>query len=121
MADIRLTFKGAEYVIPDNRAFEIGMMIEDIVTLSQLSRLLADPKFYTIARCYGAMLRFAGCKVSDRDVLSEMMAKVKSGEPGAGRIAAIEALGMIAAVLMDGAPTDGEPGQGGAAGKTEAS
>lgn len=110
MADIRMTFKGAEYVIPDNRAFEIGMMIEDIVTLSSLSRLFADPKFYTIARVYGMMLRFAGCKVSDREVLSEMMAKVKSGDPGAGRIAAIEALGMIAAVLMDGAPEDGEGG-----------
>ena len=118
MADIRLTFKGAEYVIPDTRAFEVGMMVEDIVTLSQISKLFADPKFYTIARVYGAMLRFAGCKVSDREVLTEMMDKVKSGEPGAGRLAAIQALGAISAVLMDGAPTDGE---GSAPEKTEAS
>lgn len=119
MADIRLTFKGAEYVIPDNRAFEIGMMLEDIVTLSQMSKLMADPKFYTIARCYGTLLRFAGCKVSDREVLTEMMDKVKSGDRGAGRLAALEALGMIAAVLMDGAPqdeADGPPSE-----KTEAS
>jgi hypothetical protein len=118
MADIRLTFKGAEYVIPDNRAFEVGMAVEDIVTLSQISRLFADPKFYTIARVFGVMLRFAGCKVSDREVLAELLSKVKSGDPGAGRVAAIEALGQIAAVLMDGAPTDGE---GGAAEKTKAS
>lgn len=119
MADIRLTFKGAEYVIPDNRAFEIGMMLEDIVTLSQMSKLMADPKFYIIARCYGTLLRFAGCKVSDRDVLTEIMDKVKSGAPGAGRLAALEALGMIAAVLMDGAPQD--EAEGPPSGKTEAS
>jgi len=118
MADIRMTFKGAEYVIPDNRAFELGMIIEDIVTLGQLGRLLADPKFYTIARCYGAMLRFAGCRVSDREVLSEMMDKVKSGEPGVARIAALEALTMIGTVLMDGAP---EGGGDDTPGKTEAS
>jgi hypothetical protein len=118
MADIRMTYKGAEYVIPDSRAFEIGMIVEDIVTLGRLAALMQDPKFHTIARCYGAMLRAAGCKTSDREVLAEMMAKVKTGEPGAGRMAAMEALSMIAAVLMDGAPTDGG---GDEAGKTEAS
>lgn len=119
MADIRLTFKGADYVIPDSRAFEIGMTLEDIVTLSQMSKLIADPKFYTIARCYGTMLRFAGCKVSDREVLTEMMDKVKSGKPGEGRMSAIEALGMIAAVLMDGAPQN--EAEGPPSGKIEAS
>ncbi|MES2814468.1 MAG: hypothetical protein V4720_06200 [Pseudomonadota bacterium] len=119
MADIRLTFKGADYVIPDDRAFELGERLEDIVTLGQMAKLFADPKFYTIARCFGTMLRYAGCKVSDREVLTEMMDRLKAGGPGAGRSTAIEALAQISAVLMDGAPTDGAESE--APEKTEAS
>lgn len=108
MPDIRLTFKGQDFVIPDSRAFELGLEVEEIVTLSQISTLLMNPKFHKIAQCFGLMLRFAGCKVSDREVLQEMLSKAKEGVPGAGRAAAIDALAMIATVIMDGAPADGE-------------
>lgn len=119
MADIVLTFRGAEYRIPDEKAFQVGELVEEIVTISEMAALLRNPKFHVIARCFGVMLRFAGCKVSDREVHREMMARVKSGEPGAGQMAAIEALMAIGAILMDGAPTeddgDGEPPEKGAA------
>ena len=104
MPDIRIKFKDQDYLIPDSRAFEVGMAVEEIITLGRLGKLLEDPKFHVIAKCFGVMLRFAGAKVSDRDVLAEMMAKVKGNEAGAGRLAAVEALMMIGAVLMDGAP-----------------
>lgn len=119
MADIVLSFRGETYRVPDHRAFELGELVEDVVTLGQIPDLLANPKFFRIARCYGVMLRFAGCKVSDREVHEEMMAKLKSGEPGAGRMAAIEGLMAIGSVLMDGAPPS--DGEGEAPGKTEAS
>jgi hypothetical protein len=118
MVDIVMHFRGEEYRIPDDKAFKIGEQVEEIVTIAEIPRLISNPKFHVIARCYGAMLRFAGCKVSDRDVHAEMMKRLKSGEPGAGHLAAVEAMYLIGAVLMDGAPTDGE---GEAPGKNEAS
>lgn len=122
MADIVLTWQGAEYRIPDSRAFEIGEKVEEIVTIADMPALLHKPKFHIIARCHGAMLRFAGCKVSDREVHRAMMDHVRSGAPGAGRLAAIEAMMAIAEVLMDGAPTGGKSDEeDGASEKDEAS
>ena len=120
MPDIVLTFRGQDYRVPDDKAFALGEVVEEIVTIAEIPALLKNPKFYTIARCYGAMLRFAGCKVSDRDVHRDMMARLKSADPGAGKIAAVEALMTIASVLMDGAPLD-EAGEGDSPGKPEAS
>lgn len=120
MPDIVLTFRGQDYRVPDDRAFALGEVVEEIVTIAEIPALLKNPKFFTIARCYGAMLRFAGCKVSDREVHGEMMARLKSGEPGAGQMAAMEAMMAIGVVLMDGAPDDGTE-EGAAPGKPEAS
>jgi len=124
MADIRLTFKGAEYVIPDNRAFAAAEVVEDHITLGQIPRQMADPQFSKIAKAYGALLRFAGCKVSDREVLTEIMRAVNSGTPGAGRAVAMDHISALALVVMEGAPlaTAGvNPSEGSAPEKTEAS
>lgn len=111
MADIVLTFRGQEYRVPDSEAFRLGEQIEDIITIGDMPRLFKNPRYFMISRCFGVMLRFAGCVVSDREVHRDMMASVKSGGPGSGRVAALEALLAIGAVLMDGAPEpDGEAG-----------
>lgn len=109
MPDIILIFRGQEYRIPDSKAFQVGEAVEDIVTIAQLPALLRDPKYHVIARCFGVMLRFAGCQVSDRDVHREMMSAVKSGKAGAGHEAAFSALVSIGSVLMDGAPESDAP------------
>lgn len=120
MADIRMTFKGAEYVIPDNRAFAAVDVVEEFITLGQIPRQSRDPQFGKISKAYGALLRFAGCKVSDREVFTEIMKAVNSGEPGAGHAAAMEHIAALAMVVMEGAPI-GDGQAGGEPEKTEAS
>lgn len=121
MADVRLTFKGAEYVIPDNRAFAAVDLVEEHITLGQMGRQQKDPQFGKIAKAYGALLRFAGCKTSDRAVYSEMMKAVNSGEPGAGYAVAMNHLAALALIVMEGAPLASPDAEGGAVEKTEAS
>jgi hypothetical protein len=117
MASIRLTFRGQDYVIPENRAFEAGEAVEEIVTLSELVGMRTRPRFHKLARCYGELLRYAGCRVTDREVHSEIMGGLKGREAKAEAAAA--ALNALIEVLMDGAPDDG--GEDEDVGKTSAS
>ena len=63
MNSIRLSFRGQEFSIPANRAFEAGAAVEEIVTLSEIAQWGAAPKFFKLARAFGALLRLAGCKM----------------------------------------------------------
>ncbi len=103
MAAIVLSFRGETYRIPEERAFEIGERIEDIVTLAEILSWGNAPRFFKIARCFAEMLRFAGLKVTDREVHTEIMDQLKA--TGAdGEVLAVRALEALVAVLMDGAP-----------------
>lgn len=98
---IVILYKGAEYTIPDDKAFVIGEQVEDIALLSEVVKWNRDPHYHKMARCLGAMLRFAGCKTSDKDVHSELMASLySSGENGFLG----QALMGLVAVLTDGLP-----------------
>lgn len=112
MRGIKIPFRGEEYFIPASKAFELGERVEDIVTLTELGSWGARPKFFKLARCFGEMLRFAGCKVSDTDVHADMMGQIKAlgagGETSAKSIIAAQAIGALIAILMDGAPDDDE-------------
>lgn len=118
MADIVLNFRGQTYTIRENSAFEVAEVIEDIVTLGEITTWGRSPKFTKISRCFGAMLRFAGCDVTDQAVYKDMMASVTklsvagSEEEARGLLAA-QAVGALMAVLMGGAPDgDGEDAPG---------
>lgn len=113
MADIKIVFRGDEYVIPESRAFEIGERVEDIATLPEILGWARKPKFFKMARCVGEMLRAAGGRMTDKDVHAEMMKDFSAGNPGAY----FTSLSALVAVLMDGAPT----GRGGDEGKDNAS
>ena len=107
MAKINLSYKGKSYVIPEKKAFEVGDQIEDILTLSELAAMAERPKFHKLARCFGVMLRFAGCKVSDIEIHKQMMTQIKNGQDE--DLVAANAVAALMAVLMDGAPEgDGE-------------
>jgi len=112
MGNITLKFKGEEYTIAESQAFEAAEQVEDVLTISEIAAMQANPKFVKIAKCFGVLLRFAGCKVSDRDVHSEMMAEVmKMSEDDATEakeMLAAQAIGSLMAVLLDGAPEDDE-------------
>jgi hypothetical protein len=114
MADIVLKWKGQEIRIPDSRAFEAGAALEDVVTLSELQAYTTRPKFFTIAKAMGCLLRFAGVKVSDREVKAEIDASIlRAAEAGvnaddAKEVFAVQAIGQLVAVLFDGAPPAGE-------------
>lgn len=113
MREVVLQFRGATYTIPASRAFEVGERVEDIATLSEINEWSRAPKFHKIARCYGEMLRAAGCKVSDADVHSDMMAQIKSGATEADGLIAANAVFALLAMLMDGAPEGDGDGDGG--------
>lgn len=110
---VELEWKGRQFVVPEDRAFELGEVVEDIITLAELPDLATRPKFRKIARIYGAMLRFAGAKCTDAEVHSEIMAEIKSGSEKQELVT--RAISTLVAILMDGAPE----GDGAEEGKKE--
>jgi hypothetical protein len=101
---IVLTWKDQEYRIPAEKAFAVGEQVEDVVSLVELSAGAQKPKLFKIARAYGVMLRFAGCKVSDADVHREIVASLLKGPQGEGaeQMFMASAFGQLMSVLTMG-------------------
>lgn len=114
MRAVKMQWRGVEYTIPANRAFQIGEEVEDIVTLAEIAQWGARPKMHKLARCFATMLRFAGCKVADATVFDDMMA---AKEDASGQMVAAQAIAALAELLTGGAPE----GEGDAPEKTSAS
>lgn len=117
MPDIRIAFRGEEYVIPENRAFEVGERVEQIAPLAEVLGWQRKPRFFTMARCLGEMLRFAGAKVTDKEVHSELMGHFMGRDVGA----TMGALYLLLTVLMGDAPAPTGDASEGEAGKPQAS
>jgi hypothetical protein len=125
MPDIVLKWDGREYRIPESRAFEAGAALEEVVTLAELQSYGTRPKFFRIAMAMGALLRFAGCKVSDAEVKREIDASIQRIAAAQGaeageveEVFAVTAVGQLISVLFQGAPTETS---GDAPGETSAS
>jgi hypothetical protein len=118
MKEITLSWAGKEYVIPASKGFQIGEQIEEIVTLAEVvTSWQQRPRMFKLARCYAAMLRFAGCRaVTDAQVFQTIMGE--DGDAQAASERAAQAMNSLIEVLMGGAPTAAE---GEAPGKTSAS
>lgn len=73
--DIKLTWKGKEYVIPGQHVMKAIARIEDHVTLKELMEGMAKgaPKFSKISSAYASVLRFTGCAVEDEEVYEGML------------------------------------------------
>lgn len=121
---ITLKFRGETYTVPESKAFALGAEVEEVVTLAEIASWGKHPKFFKIARAFGVMLRFAGCKVSDADVKAEidasMMRAVGEGSDklDVEQMFAIMAVEQLQAVLFNDAPQGGGES---APGKTTAS
>ncbi len=102
MSEIRLVWKGEEIVIPEDRAFAIGEQVEEIVTLAEIATWTTNPRMFKLARAFATMLRFAGKRVSDRQVHDAIMGRDSDKEDAASQAAA--AMTGLVEVLMGGAP-----------------
>lgn len=76
--DIKLTWKGEEYVVPSQHVMRAIARIEDHITLKELMEGMSRgaPKFSKIASAYASVLRFCGCAVEDQDVYEGMLCGV---------------------------------------------
>jgi hypothetical protein len=110
---VTLKFRGETYIVPETKAFALGAEVEEVVTLAEIASWGQRPKFFKIARAFGVMLRFAGCKVSDAEVKAEidasMMRAVSEGSSKTDieQMFAITAVEQLQAVLFNDAPTGG--------------
>jgi hypothetical protein len=101
MRAIEMKWRGTVYTIPADRAFKAAMQVEDIVTFSEVHAWGAQPKVYKLAAAFGAMLRFAGARVTDEAIVKEIL---RAG--GDGQVMAMEAFNSLIHVLTSGAPDD---------------
>lgn len=112
MQPISMTYRGITFTIPARRAFEIGEEVENIISLGEIQSWGNRVPFHRVARAYGAMLRFAGCKVENGEVLQSIMenlAEVGIAKANGADIESLEifyqtALGSLTLCLMGGAP-----------------
>lgn len=101
---IELGWRGETYVIPESETFEVAEQVEEIIDLADLERFRRNPKFTKIAKCYGAMLRHAGARVTDSEVHQEIV----HGAMGEGQEAlmALQAVSVMTYLLTAGMPVD---------------
>lgn len=112
MAGIELEWDGKSYFISESEAFEVGEIVEDIATLPEIAAMETSPKFFKLARCFAAMLRFAGAQVTPQLVHKRMMDEVKSASESERATFIAAAVGSLVALLMDGAPEVEDDGDG---------
>jgi len=89
-----LRWRGTTYQIPANRMLGAIASAEEVITLAELARAMQQsaPPLTRIARAYGAVLRYAGAKVTDEEVYIGMFE-----DPGADVLAA--ASGLLALMV----------------------
>lgn len=107
MADIRMTFKGQEWVIPARKAFRVCEDVEDIASITEVTGWYAKPRFAKLARCCGVLLRAAGAEFSDEEVKGQLLADYAQGRPQA----VFHAVMALQSVIFDGMPEDMKPGK----------
>ena len=96
-----MVWRGKAYKIPADKAFQIGMEVEDIATLAEIGSWGNNPRMFKLAAAYGTMLRFAGAKVADTQVLESI---TPGGDDEGGAASAVKALVDL---LLSGAKTTG--------------
>lgn len=104
MREISIKFKGVTYTISENRAFQIGEQVEEIISLRDIATWQEKPRMFKLARAIGAMLRFAGAKAKDQEVLDELT----TGDDASGAQSnATEAMSSLISLLTNGAQGGG--------------
>ncbi|MBX9758704.1 MAG: hypothetical protein K2Y29_07985 [Beijerinckiaceae bacterium] len=79
-SDFKMSWDGVDYSIPKDRILGAIDAVEDVVTISQIHTMLADPekiRFRKVARAFGELLRYAGAKISDEAIYEGMFSQDK--------------------------------------------
>lgn len=107
--DIKLTWADKEYVIPANRVLGAVARIEDVITLTELSRFGGrnTAPMAKIAMAFGAVLRYAGATITDDEVYGQMF----TGENRAQQI--VDSVSVLISMMVPPV-REGEPSQGNA-------
>ena len=69
--DITISFKGCNYKIPNNRVMKLIAIVEDIVSLQDLTTG-KGPKLNKLAEAYAAALNYAGASVEVEEVYGSL-------------------------------------------------
>lgn len=72
--DITLGFNGEEYTVKHTEVMKLIAVIEDIITLQELTSG-TNPKLSKIAEAYAAALNFAGAKVGWDEVYASLFSE----------------------------------------------
>lgn len=104
MAAIELEWDGKTYTIAENEVFEVGELVEDIVTLVDLEAMVTSPKFYKLSRCFAVMLKHAGASVTADQIHKRIMAEMKAAGESAQAEFLAGSIASLSAILMNGAP-----------------
>ncbi|MFP4539285.1 MAG: hypothetical protein ACLFPA_13405 [Dichotomicrobium sp.] len=72
--DFPLEFRGVDYTIPADRRMGAIAAVEEVITLAELTAMCARESvpLGRLSAAYGALLRYAGAKVSDEEVYAGM-------------------------------------------------
>lgn len=73
--NVTLEWKGVAFDLPASHILRTAALIEEIITLRELSRFSAQKKVPVakLAMAYGVCLRYVGAKVQDDQIYAEMM------------------------------------------------
>ena len=95
-ADMKLGWNGTDYVIPADRMLGAVAVIEEHMTFHEMFALVRQgkPSLVTLSRTWGAVLRYAGAKVTDDEVYVGMFA----GPTVSERV--IEAINTLLLIMM---------------------
>jgi len=99
--DIHLQWADSEYVIRANKVLGAIARIEDVLTLNELQRFSArgTAPMAKLSMAYGAVLRYAGAKVTDEEVYAGMF-----GSTGTGADAVVESISALVAMMVPPQP-----------------
>jgi hypothetical protein len=72
---IELVWEGKTLVIPQEQVFEVGIRVEEVLTMVELASYASSGRvpMFRLARAWSVILRHAGIRVSEEEVFVKML------------------------------------------------